>query len=290
MSEEISTPTTEVVVETAGTDVETTDTVNANDLIETPKDERKKKFNGRDRVAEALEQAKNGPLVTPETMTVETLSEVEGLDEGGHKGIDYNRVIKELPEEAQKLLSNLRADYTRKTQELSKERKELEAVRKSMAENPEFNKQINELADAETVELDPYNTESFEQRIQQEVARRMQELIKPVQEEQHQMRKRAQLDQFKAEHPDLMDYKEPIAKLLKDNQNISLEDAYFIVKGKSSVEQNAKLKRELEERTNRMREVGLKLSTGGTRAVSQVPKHLKKGHEIYNWLKNNKIK
>ena len=81
MSEEISTPTTEVVVETAGTDVETTDTVNANDLIETPKDERKKKFNGRDRVAEALDKAKNGPVVTPETMTVEALTEVEGLDE-----------------------------------------------------------------------------------------------------------------------------------------------------------------------------------------------------------------
>ena len=87
MSEEISTPTTEVVVETAGTDVETTSTVNANDLIETPEG-KKKKFNGRDRVAEALEQAKKGPLVTPETMSVETLSEVEGLDEGGHKGID----------------------------------------------------------------------------------------------------------------------------------------------------------------------------------------------------------
>jgi len=287
MSEEISTPTTEVVVETAGTDVETTNTVNANDLIETPEG-KKKKFNGRDRVAEALEQAKKGPLVTPETMSVETLSEVEGLDEGGHKGIDYNRVIKELPEEAQKLLSNLRADYTRKTQELSKERKELEAVRKSMAENKEFSDQINTLADADTVELDPYNTESFEQRIQQEVARRMQELLKPVQEEQHQMRKRAQLEQFKQEHPDLMDYKEPIAKLLKENQNISLEDAYYIVKGKSSVDENAKLKKELEERQNRMREVGLKLSHGGTRSVSQVPKHLKKGHEIYNWIKNNK--
>lgn len=285
MSEEISNPTVGVV--DAGTDVETTSTVNANDLIETPEG-KKKKYNGRDRVAEALEQAKNGPLVTPETMSVETLSEVEGLDEGGHKGIDYNRVIKELPEEAQKLLSNLRADYTRKTQELSKERKELEAVRKSMAENKEFSDQINTLADAETVELDPYNTESFEQRIQQEVARRMQELLKPVQEEQHQMRKRAQLEQFKQEHPDLMDYKEPIAKLLKENQNISLEDAYFIVKGKSSVDENAKLKKELEERQNRMREVGLKLSHGGTRSVSQVPKHLKKGHEIYNWLKNNK--
>lgn len=279
MSEEISNPTVGVVG--AGTDVQT-ETVNVNETI------KKKSFQGRDRVGEALEQAKNGPLVTPETMTVETLTEVSGLDDGGHKGIDYNRVISSLPDEAQKLLSNLRADYTRKTQELSKERKELEAVRASLANNEAFNKNVNDLANSETVELDPYDTASFEKRIQQEVARRMQELMKPVQEEQYQMRKRAQLDQFKAEHPDLMDYKEPIAKMLQENQSISLEDAYYIVKGKSSVDENKKLKEELSARQDRMREVGLKLSQGTARDVQKIPTHLKKGHEIYNWLKNNK--
>jgi len=283
MSEEISNPSTAEVVDTAGTDVNT-ETVSVNDLLEG----KKKTYQGRDRVAEALEQVKHGPVVTPETMSVETLTEVEGLDDGGHKGIDYNRVIKELPDEAQKLLSNLRADYTRKTQELSKERRELEAMKATLATNDAFNTAINDAANAETVELDPYNTESFERRIEQEVARRMQEMLKPVQEEQHQMRKRAQLEQFKAEHPDLMDYKEPIAKMLQENQYMSLEDAYYVVKGKSSVDENNKLKKELEDRTSRMREVGLKLSHGGTRSVSQVPKHLKKGHEIYNWLKNNK--
>ena len=284
MSEEISTPSNDVVVETAGTDVQTETVVDVNETIES----KKKAYQGRDRVAEALDKAKNGPVVTPETMTVETLTEVEGLDDGGHKGIDYNRVIKELPDEAQKLLSNLRADYTRKTQELSKERKELEAMRTSMAENEAFHKSINELADAEKVELDPYDTESFEKRIQQEVAKRMQELMKPVQEEQYQMKKRAQLEQFKSEHPDLMDYKEPIAKLLQENQNLALEDAYFIVKGKSSVDENKKLKEELTARQDRMRAVGLKLSQGTARDVQKIPKHLKKGHEIYAWLKNNK--
>ena len=222
MSEEISNPSTAEVVDTAGTDVNT-ETVSVNDLLEG----KKKTYQGRDRVAEALEQAKNGPVITPETMSVETLTEVEGLDDGGHKGIDYNRVIKELPDEAQKLLSNLRADYTRKTQELSKERRELEAMKASLATNDAFNTAINDAANAETVELDPYNTESFEKRIEQEVARRMQEMLKPVQEEQHQMRKRAQLEQFKSEHPDLMDYKEPIAKMLQENQYMSLEDAYY---------------------------------------------------------------
>jgi len=283
MSETISNPSAEVVVETGGTDVVTEQVVDVNKTV-------KKSYQGRDRVAEALDQVKNGPHVTPETMTVETLSEIDGLDEGGHKGIDYNRVVKELPEDAQKLLSNLRADYTRKTQELSKERKQLESVRKSMAENDAFNTKISEAANADTVELDPYDTSSFEKRIEQEVARRLQDMMQPVQEEQFQMRKRAELTQFKTEHPDLMDYKEPIAALLKTNESISLEDAYFIVKGKSSVAENSKLKQELSARQDRMRAVGLKLSNGSVRDVQKIPAHLKKGHEIYSWLKNNKSK
>ena len=283
MSEEISTPSTEAVEVNSGTGVKTEQVVDVNETF-------KKSYQGRDRVAEALDQVKNGPHVTPETMTVETLSTVEGLDDGGHKGIDYNRVIKELPEDAQKLLSNLRADYTRKTQELSKERKEMESVRRSMSENETFNAKISEAANGETVELDPYDTSSFEKRIEQEVARRIQDMMQPVKEEQYQMRKRAQLTQFKTEHPDLMDYKGPIAEMLKTNETISLEDAYFIVKGKSSVAENSKLKEELNQRQERMRAVGLKLSTGTARDVQKIPKHLTKGHEIYAWIKNNKTK
>jgi hypothetical protein len=38
-----------------------------------------------------------------------------------------------------------------------------------------------------------------------------------------------------------------------------------------------------------MREVGLKLSQGtSVRDIGKVPKHLKKGHEIYAWLKAQK--
>ena len=129
MSEDISTPAQEVVEVSAGTET-----------VETTTEEtstKNKSYQGRDRVGEALDIAKNGPVKTPETMSVETLSEVDGLDEGGHKGIDYNRVINNLPEEAQKLLSNLRADYTRKTQELASQRKELESMRDSLIKGSE---------------------------------------------------------------------------------------------------------------------------------------------------------
>ena len=280
MSEDISTPAQEVVEASAGTEtVETTEETST----------RHKSYQGRDRVGEALDQAKNGPIKTPETMSVETLSEVDGLDEGGHKGIDYNRVINNLPDEAQKLLSNLRADYTRKTQELASQRKELESMRDSLIRGSE-SEQIQQLAQEEYTELDPYDTQSFEKRIQQEVAKRLQELMQPMREEQAVARKRAQLQQFKNEHPDLMDYRDSITTLLKENQTMSLENAYYIAKGKAAGEENRKLKEELKSRTDRMREVGLKLSSGGVREAkgTNIPKHLTKAHEIYAYLKAQK--
>ena len=280
MSEDISTPAQEVVEASAGTEtVETTEETST----------RHKSYQGRDRVGEALDRAKNGPITTPETMSVETLGEVESLDEGGHKGIDYNRVINNLPDEAQKLLSNIRADYTRKTQELASQRKELESMRDSLVKGSE-SEQIQQLAQEEYTELDPYDTQSFEKRIQQEVAKRLQELMTPMREEQAVAKKRAQLQQFKNEHPDLMDYREPITKLLQENATMSLENAYFIVKGKAAGEENKKLKEELQQRTNRMREVGLKLSSGGVREAkgNKIPKHLTKAHEIYAYLKAQK--
>jgi|TARA_R100001086_G_scaffold236853_1_gene160587 hypothetical protein len=276
MSEEVSNPTA-VEVESAGTDVET-----SSETVETTEENAPKSYQGKDRVGDALRQAKAEPI--PEEMSLETLTEVEGLDEGGHKGINYNKVISDLPDDARALLSNIRADYTRKTQELAEQRRQLEHLQNSLLKGAE---QLPEVG--EKVELDPYDTQSFEQRIQQEVAQRLQEMMQPMREEQHRLTKRAQLDKFKAENPDLMDYKTEIAEMLKSNENISLEDAYHIVKGRALNDQNKKLKAELDSRTSRMREVGLKLSQGtSVRDIGKVPKHLKKGHEIYAWLKAQK--
>lgn len=278
MSEEVNNPTAGVE-ESAGTDVETT---------ETETSVTKKSYQGRDRVGEALDIAKNGEVNFKTEVSIDNLADNEALDDGGHKGIDYNRVIGALPDDAKNLLSNIRADYTRKTQDLANQRKELEALQASLIKGAEASK-IDEVANSETVELDPYDTQSFETRIQQEVAKRLQEMMQPMRDEQVRMTRRAQLDKFKADNPDLMDYKEDVAKLLQSNANISLEDAYNIVKGRTLTEKNRQLEKELAARTDRMRDVGLKLSQGtSSRDLKQVPKHLKKGHEIYAWLKNNK--
>lgn len=247
----------------------------------------KKATLGRDRIGQALDTAKNGAIDYSNTPSIEALSKAEALDDGGHKGIDYNRVISSLPEDAKNLLSNLRADYTRKTQELAEQRKSLEAMRNSLS-NQEFNTRIDSVANAETVKLDPYDDNSFNARIEQEVARRLQEMMKPIRMEQELTNKRAQLDKFKSENPDLMDYREDIASLLKSNQALSLQDAYHIVKGRKTQDRLKELEAENMQRKEKMREAGLKISTG-TRGSDKPPKGLK-GYEVYKWLEARKTK
>ena len=267
--------------------VETNITLDVEDAINSFKEAKgKKSFLGKDRLGEALAQAKAEPAPpTPESMTIEQLSEVDMSDEGGHKGIDYKKVVSSLPEDAQKLMANLRADYTRKTQELSAQRKEVESLQQSLM-NSEFNKTIDTLAGAETIELDPYDTQSFETRIQQEVARRMQEMMKPIRQEQELNTKRQALESFKSDNPDLMEYKNDIVPLLQSNDALSLQDAYYIVKGKAQNEQLRKLQEENTARKDKMRETGLKINAG-TQGGTKPPKGLK-GYEIYKWLQARK--
>ena len=146
MSEEISTPAANVVE--AGTETTTNQITTSPEEVETFI--KQKKSLGRDRVGEALKAAHEGPTPpTPETMTMEQLQETE-IGEGGHKGIDYNRVIQSLPDEAQKLLANLRADYTRKTQEIAQQKKEMEALKQSMTSET-FMNNLQEKAGTENV-------------------------------------------------------------------------------------------------------------------------------------------
>ena len=249
----------------------------------TPITQKKSFFQKEDRIGRALEQAQKGPAPSiPEEATIETLLEVDSLDEGGHKGLDFNRVVQELPDDAQKLMANLRADYTRKTQALAEERKKIESLRQSLVNN-EFNQKIDEVANAETVQLDPYDDNSFNARIEQEVARRLQEMMKPIRMEQELSTKRQALENFKRENPDLMDYREEVAKMLQGNEALSLQDAYYIVKGRKTQTRLQELEEENKLRTEKMREAGLKISTG-TRGSDKPPKGLK-GYEVYKWLK-----
>jgi len=239
----------------------------------------------QNRQEEALRRAELENLKKPENIALDDLNDVE-LSEG--KGIDYRQVIDKLPDDAKTLLGNLRADYTRKTQELAQQRKELEAQMKALTDG-EFFKKVREQAEQPDVELDPYRTETFEARIQQEVARRLQEAFQPLQQQQELQMRQLKLQEFKQAHPDLENMKTDVAELLKSNPSLSLQDAYFITKGKKSNERLSALERENAERKARMREVGLKIGQGADVNPNKPPKGLK-GFELYQWFERQKQK
>jgi len=239
----------------------------------------------QNRQAEALRRAELEQARKPKSIALEDLQD-EDLPEG--KGVDYKKVLEVLPDDAKTLIGNLRADYTRKTQELAQQRKELEAQMKALTDG-EFFKKVREQASQPDVELDPYRTETFEARIQQEVARRMQEAFAPLQQQQELQMRQMKLNEFKTAHPDLDDMKHDVADLLKSNPSLSLQDAYFITKGKKSSERLSALEQENAERKARMREIGLKIGQGKDVNPNKPPKGLK-GFELYQWFERQKSK
>ena len=244
-----------------------------------------------DRIGKAMDEARaKQPQVKAQKeklateATVETLQDVN-LPQGDFKGIDYNKVISDLPEDAQKLLANIRGSFTKKTQELAKQRKELEAQVAAMQEAKVYEK-VSEVAERQT-QLDPYDTDTFEKRIEEEVARRMQDMMRPMQEQYELQQRKQKLDSWTSEHPDYIDYKQDIVSLLKENQNLDLQSAYYIVKGKSQVSKQQQLEQELKAHRETARQYGYKVGAGNTSTSGKPPKGLK-GYQLYQWLQNNK--
>lgn len=205
-----------------------------------------------------------------------------------YKGLDYNKVVTELPDDAQKLMANFRADYTKKTQELARQRKALEEERKALLES-DFAKNIAEKAQTQ-VTVDPFDEATIEARIEQEVAKRMQEMLNPLKQQYELQQNQYQLDKFKAEHPDLQDYRQDIAKLLIQNENLNLQQAYFIVKGQAQTQKTRQLEDELSSYKSQAKEYGLMIGGTSRSAKQHVPENIKKqgGYAIYQWLQANK--
>ena len=149
-----------------------------------------------------------------------------------YKGMNYQEVVRELPDDAKKIIANLRSSYTRKTQELAEQQKimqqhveEIQANRSALF-NSEFNKNIEETAAADKKDVDPFNPKTIEERIQQEVAKRMQDMLKPMKQAHQLQQQRIKLDAFKRDHPDLDGMKKEVAKVLMDHKGMNLEQAY----------------------------------------------------------------
>jgi hypothetical protein len=210
----------------------------------------------------------------------EPAPEPEGLREGE----SWDKLFDQADEQSQRAMQQLRADYTRKTQELALERKalqeeaqQIQAMKLSLEDNAAY-KAIQEAAQADTGDFDPYDTASFERYVNRIVAERLQSVLKPMHEQQLQAQAKTKVETFMNNHPDLQTdegLKTEVRQTLLDNESLTLQDAYWIVKGRRShTDAERKQVQELAFK-NAAKASGLKIGVGQNKGAT-VPKGAKK--------------
>ena len=244
-----------------------------------------------DRLEKAYSAATSGGKLTNDVaapLTVDRLADINGIPEGNFTGVDYNKTISELPDDAKKILANLRSDYTKKTTEIAAQRRELDAQREAMLSSQAM-RDLQAKASETPVDADPWDAQSFNNRIEQEVAKRLNEVLKPMQEERASQQRRQKLAQFKSENPDIETYKTEIVEVLKSNEALSLEQAYYFVKGKNQTDAMRKQEQELAAYKSAAKDYGLKVSIGSVNSGPlKPPASVKRdAYSIYKWMMAN---
>jgi len=216
--------------------------------------------------------------------------------ETNHKGMKpINHWLPHVPEDVRKHLANLRADYTRKSQEIADARRELQRAQAALEQqrqnlvNGSLAQQVANI-DTET-KYDLFDEAGMQAEIKRQAALMMKEMLQPAQEELQQQARRLQLQDFKAANPELTDpaYRDEIVKLLQSRPELKLEDAFYITKaklGSIAVDREAQA---LAERRQRQRETVLK-SSGGTRSAPKGTPKFNNALEAYKWHKANQGK
>ena len=220
-----------------------------------------------------------------EDLSVEDLlglnSEVapEFTEDAAYKGMKpLHEWTKHLPEDVRKHLANIRSDYTRKTQEISLIKKQLEDERRALSNQKEATlnnplaRRAAEIASREE-EYDLYDPDGMKKEIERQAAKMLSEMLKPAQEEIMLQQRKMALDDFKRENPELIspEYKLPVAELLMRRPELKLEDAFFIVKAKVDGEKVKKEKEPIAQQTSSRRDSLKKTSNGSASTPKGTP-------------------
>ncbi len=215
-----------------------------------------------------------------------------------HKGLpEYNEILKHLPENGRKLISNLRSMTTKKTQEVAEIKRDLEAKlvaleseRKALYSG-QFAQSIDTLSKEPETPHDLFSDTGMESKIKQEAAKLFQQMLKPMQDELYVNNRTATLQKFKADNPDLMDpeIKIEVARLLRDRSELKLEDAYFITKAKVDRSKLESLEKESRLQRDQNKQTWQKTSNGSNIGKTSSPQ-FRDAYEAYQYHKSNGVK
>lgn len=156
------------------------------------------------------------------------------VEDSRKAGLSWDAALAEAPAHIQTLMKTMRADYTRKTQELANERKALAAERDALLKSGTLEK-LKAKAEADLGELNPFDEASIQARIEQEVARRLHEALAPIEQEHKQAQAKQEYTSFLEKNPDLKsdpEVRKEVFEALKKNPALDLESAYYAVKGR----------------------------------------------------------
>ena len=203
----------------------------------------------------------------------------EFADDANHKGMKpLQHWMQHVPEDVRKHIANLRADYSRKTQSLSEERKEIERLRgeltstKSGVLDGPLAKMVKEV-DVEE-EHDLFDPEGMKKEIKRQAALMLQEMLRPAQEQVQAEQRKLALERFKTENPELTqpEYRAPILQMLQERPELKLEDAFYIVKAKVDATRLAEERKRLADQKNSRAQTLQKVAGGSAVSPKGQPK------------------
>ena len=239
-----------------------------------------------ERLIQKAEQTKEQAAETPEQTE-------ERHDKSLLEGESWDSVFDSQTPEAQRAMQSLRADYTRKTQEISAMRKELQAQKSSLLES-DIMKDLKATADGE-IDFDPFNPDSFKAFVEKEVAARLAAVLQPMQVQQQKYQAQQKVSVFMEKHPELTtntEFKGEVKDLLLGNESLDLESAYWIAKGKRGAAEQLVSAEDKARRADAAKRSAALISSGARRNAGTVAPNLKemKAWEIYNHLKSSKVR
>lgn len=192
-------------------------------------------------------------------------------------GESWDSIYSNQPPEVQRAMNELRAMTTRKTQELAQQRRELEqsrqqlvAQQQALTDNSAY-QAIKAQAEAEVGEFDPYDPASFERYMNKMVAQKLQSILEPMAQQQMKTQAKTKVQSFIAEHPELQSdnmFKAAVRETLVANENLTLQDAYYIVKGQQSAQVAQRQAAEQEAFRKASKAAGLKVGAGQNKGTT----------------------
>ena len=240
------------------------------------------------KIEKLLKNHEEQKVIENETEEEKEVRQEETLREGE----SWDSVMEGQPADVQRAMQSLRSDYTRKTQAVSEQRKQLEAQQKIMLES-DVVQQLKEVAEHDDGEFDPFNPDSFNKYVNKVVATKMQELLQPMQEAQQKANAQAKVDVFMEKHPELktnQGFRKDVREALMDNEHLDLQSAYWIVKGKQSAAKKSVKNYEDQKIRDRRRQISSLVTSGARKNASTLPTNVKEmsAWEIYESLKNER--